>query len=302
MMASISRIVALGDSVVWGQGLRMEHKFPSLVAQALGSATPPKFIAHAGAVIGVGRANAPGASSPEIPYSYPTILTQCSGFNDNPNGVDLVLLDGGINDVDVRNILNPLTNFVALGDRTKLHCYSDMKQLLVAVATKFSNPNTKIVVTSYYPILSRDSDPLRVPHLLQLHGIALPDFLDTVPLIQKIFSLCLQFWHDSEMWLGHAVTETNAALGGNRIRFAVPEFTEKNAVFASDPWLWGVGLPPDFPPEDEVAANRIPACDSFYRGKIEDLLACEECHRASAGHPNVPGASAFAKAVKQALF
>ncbi|HKD85502.1 MAG TPA: hypothetical protein VKB58_12195 [Terriglobales bacterium] len=300
-MPGISRMVVLGDSVVWGQGLLTEHKFASLVAQALGSATPPQFVAHSGAVIGIGRANAPGASSPEIPYAYPTILTQCNSFNDNPDSVDLVLVNGGINDVDTRTILNPLTSFVALGDRTELHCYADMKVLLPVVAAKFSNPNTKIVVTSYYPILSTDSDPFRVPHLLQFRGIALPDFLDTAPLIGKIFSLCLQFWHDSEMWLGRAVAETNAALGGNRIRFAVAPFSEQNAVFASDPWLWGVGLPPDFPPEDEVASKRIPACDSFYGGNLGDLLACEECHRASAGHPNRAGASAFARAVEQAL-
>ena len=298
-MASVSRIVALGDSVPWGQGLLPNHKFSTLVAQAVGCPTPPEIIAHSGAIIGIGRTDAPGATSPEIPYSYPTISTQCAGFNDSPETVDLVLMNGGINDVDIRTILNPLTSFVALGDRTKLHCFADMKKLLATAVAKFSNPKTTIVVTSYYPILSSDSDPLRIPHLLSLHAIGLPAALDAAPIIGKIVSLCLQFWHDSEMWLGRAVTETNATIGGNRIRFAVPQFTERNSVFATDPWLWGVNL--DLSPQDEVSATRIPACDSFYRGKPEDLFAREQCHRASAGHPNVSGASAFADAVLQSL-
>jgi len=292
-------MVVLGDSVPWGQGLVPAHKFASLVAQAGGCAAPPEFIAHSGAVIGVGRADAPGALSQEIPYSYPTILAQCAGFNDNPSTVDLVLIDGGINDVNIRTILNPLTSFTALGDLTKLHCYSDMVQLLTAAAAKFPNPNTKIVVTSYFPILSTKSDPLRIPDLLTLHAIAVPEVLDATPIIGKIVSLCLQFWHDSEMWLGKAVADTNAALGGNRIRFAVPQFTEQNSVFAPDAWLWGVNL--DLSPQDEVSATRIPACDLFYKDKPEDLLACLECHRASAGHPNVSGASEFADAITQCL-
>ncbi len=298
-MAPVSRIVVLGDSVTWGQGLLPQHKFASLVGQALGCAAPPTFIAHSGAVIGVGRNSVPGAQSGEIPDSYPTILAQVAAFTDNPNTVDLVMIDGGINDVDVRTILSPLTSFAALGDRTKLHCYLDMKQLLTAVVAKFPNPATRIVVTSYYPILSGDSDPLRIPHLLSVRGVPLPEFLDADPLVRKIVSLCLQFWHDSEMWLGRAVTETNAAIGGNRIRFAVPQFTEKNSVFASEAWLWGLKL--DLSPQDEVVATRVPACDVFYQGKPDELLACAQCHRASAGHPNVTGASQFADAIEQAL-
>lgn len=296
-MSTVSRIVVLGDSVTWGQGLLAEHKFASLVGQALGCSAPPEFLAHSGAIIGIGRANNTGASSSEIPDSYPTILAQCNSFAQSPDAVDLVLVNGGINDVDIRTILNPLTSFDALGDRTKLHCHNDMKNLLTAVAVKFTK--ARIVVTSYYPILSTDSDPLQVPKLLLLHGLALPNFVDAVPIVSKIISLCLQFWHDSQMWLGRAVTETNASLGGDRFRFAVANFTEQNSVFASDAWLWGVNL--DLSPQDEVAATRIPACDIFYQGKPLEVLACEQCHRASAGHPNVDGASSFADAIEAAL-
>jgi len=300
-VAPLSRIVVLGDSVCWGQGLLPAHKFSTLVANALGTpATQVQSLAHSGAIIGVNRTNLPGAPNGEIPDSYPTILDQCAVFNDSPNTVDLVLVDGGINDVEVRTILDPLTSFRVLGDRTKLHCYYDMKQLLAAVVAKFPNPNTKIVVTSYFPILSTDSELLRIPPLLQIHGIALPTTLYADPVIRRIISLCLQFWHDSQMYLGQAVNEANAGPGGGggRIRFAVPQFTEKNAVFATTPWLWGVNA--DLSPQDEVSAARIPACQAFYP-RPEDILSREQCFRASAGHPNVTGAAAFADAIKQSL-
>lgn len=295
----LNRIVVLGDSVCWGQGLLPTHKFSTLVANALGTAaTQVQVMAHSGAIIGVNRTNLPGAPNGEIPDSYPTILDQCAAFNDQPNTVDLVLVDGGINDVQVRNILDPLTSFKALGDRTKLHCYSDMKELLAAVVAKFPNPNTKIVVTGYFPILSTDSELLRIPPLLQIHGIALPTQLYSDPVIKKIISLCLQFWNDSKMFLGQAVNDANAAGGGGRIHFAPAQFTEKNSVFATDPWLWGVNA--DLSPQDEVSATRIPACQAFFAAP-EDILSREQCFRASAGHPNVDGAAAFAAAIKQVL-
>ena len=299
-MAPLSRIVVLGDSVCWGQGLLPAHKFSTLVANALGNATTQvQVLAHSGAIIGVNRTNLPGAPDGEIPDSYPTILDQCAAFNDHPETVDLVLVDGGINDVEVRNILDPLTSFKALGDRTKLHCYSDMKQLLAAVVAKFPNPNTKIVVTGYFPILSTDSELLRIPPLLQIHGIALPTQLYSDPVIKKTISLCLQFWNDSKMFFGQAVNEANAGPGGGgRIRFAPAQFTEKNSVFASDPWLWGVHA--NLSPQDEVSATRIPVCNTFFAAP-EDILSREQCYRASAGHPNVSGAAAFAAAIKQVL-
>ena len=298
-MAPLSRIVVLGDSVAWGQGLLPPHKFSSLVARALGSAgTQIEVFAHSGAVIGVNRSSIAGPPDSEIPFSYPTILAQCAGFNDHPETVDLVLVDGGINDVNVRNILDPLTSFAALGDRTQLHCYYDMKELLTAVVAKFTNPNTKIVVTGYFPILSLKSEFLRIIPLLQVHGIAMPPHFYPDPLLKKVVSLCLQFWNDSGMYLGRAVQEVNAATGGNRLRFAAAQFTDNNAVFAGDPWLWGVNF--DLSPQDEVSASRIPACQVFYP-KPEDLLAKEQCFRASAGHPNVSGAAAFAQAIQKAI-
>src|SRR5947199_1451967 len=105
------RIVCIGDSVVWGQGLLETEKFDSMVREALTrflSGVTLEKTAHSGAVIGVSGAMgnpAPG----EVPESRLSIIEQCDGFTNSPETVDLVLMDGGINDVGVSNILNPFS-------------------------------------------------------------------------------------------------------------------------------------------------------------------------------------------------
>jgi hypothetical protein len=62
----------------------------------------------------------------------------------------------------VATIVNPITTHDHLTSRTIRHCYDDMRLLLRAIATTFTKPTARIVVTGYYPIFSRDSDPVGV--------------------------------------------------------------------------------------------------------------------------------------------
>ncbi len=299
-------MVTVGDSVTWGQGLERPHKSDLLVATKLGIAEAEiKVTAHSGAIIGVNREAGTVAPTGEVPDSYPTILEQVRDFNDPPDTVELVLINGGINDVNVRTILNPLTSFDDLGDRTRLHCYEDMKTLLRAVAAKFTNPATRIAVLGYYAILSLDSlsKADHIMALLQLHGISFPLHLDLGPIFRKIVSLCMQFRTDSTQYIKLAVGQMNAELGTKRFVFVPCPFTDKNAVFASDPRLFGVslqGIPPRPVPQDEVATGRAVSCDIFHHDPL-DVLAREQCHFASAGHPNLPGARDFANVIVVAL-
>src|SRR5215510_2449522 len=107
------RMVVLGDSVLWGQGLNPEDKFYSLVQAALTGNLDPQssvVLAHSGATIGVGVTTNVAAIDGEVPTSYPTILQQCESFTDSPESVDLVLMNGGLNDIDFRLILSPFTD------------------------------------------------------------------------------------------------------------------------------------------------------------------------------------------------
>jgi len=63
-------------------------------------------MAHSGAVIGVDSGAPAGSCDGEVPTAFPTILQQCEAAPDT--SVNLVILNGGINDIDIRYILNPL--------------------------------------------------------------------------------------------------------------------------------------------------------------------------------------------------
>ena len=288
------RILTLGDSVPWGQGLLEAEKLDVLVTAALdakiaGGATLEPRLAHSGAVIGLNPADG-NAANGEVPVARPTILEQCDAFANSPETVDLVLLNGGINDVGVANILNPFALLPTLESRVKAACFDAMVVLLNKVRAKFIKPSCKILVTGYYTILSNQSDPLGVHKLLGLHGIATPDFLEDEDLFDPVVDRCEQFFRNSTAQLQAAIAKVNDP----RISYIASGFTDDNAVFAPSPLLFG--LDDELEPVDPVAAARHAQCDITFPQPLE-LPQREQCYRASAGHPNPAGAAQFAQKI-----
>src|SRR5436309_16104993 len=100
----IIRMLVLGDSIIWGQGLHEAQKIHSLVGQALTEHDPSRQIqttvlAHSGAYIGIdddGKEDTrtyPNVDG-EVPTKHPTVLQQCTHPVDDPETVDLILLNG----------------------------------------------------------------------------------------------------------------------------------------------------------------------------------------------------------------
>lgn len=295
-------LVTLGDSVHWGQGLLHAHKLHTLVGAGMRKTQPDlvdHFLAHSGATIGVGATVKRRRVHGEVPVPYPTILEQVDGFVGAAADVAAVLVNGGVNDIDIWNILNPAVPTRTLSDLTVEHCYDSMRALLEAVVHRFDNPATAVVVTPYYPILSPRSQPFGIPRLLAHEGLAVPSELDLTVGTNPLVARCLQFWNESTVCLKRAVTEVNAGMATPRIVFADPEFTENNAVFAGEPWLFGLGRDLTFPAQDEVVAERHDACDLAF--PPSDWPTRQQCYRASAGHPNVTGARKYADAILTAL-
>lgn len=293
------RMVVFGDSVNWGQGLAESDKFYSLVAQGLaerdGGPLPEiKVLAHSAAIIGAHVTTNQGALDPEVPTPYPTIMQQVNGFTDAPETVDLVLLNGGINDVDIRDLLNPLTDAASLRDWIEAHCHADMRTLLDNVTGKFTLPTARIVVTGYYLVLSEKSDPKCFEPLLNAIGAPWLDYMGDEFLklgIDNVVKNCAIFYQDSTAALQNAVEDANATAGG-RIKFVDPGFGPENSAFAEPAWVFGVdGV--DFSPQDEVIASRHVACDNCQ----PNLALRWICYRASAGHPNALGAKQYAKQI-----
>jgi lysophospholipase L1-like esterase len=295
------RIVSIGDSIIWGQGLLQNEKFDWLVQQALMpmhlEGVTLESLAHSGAVIGAtGVSGTPQVG--EVPASRLSIIEQCDGYANSPDTVDLVLMNGGINDVGVATILNPFALIPPLEIRVIHACHDGMLVLLKKVIGKFSKPTCKVLVQGYYPILSAKSDPTGVIKLCSLFGIAVPGFLDKdLDFINPVLNRCEAFFNDSTQQLKQAIVDANDP----RVTFVASGFTDANSVFVpGSSLLWGLTLDDDLTPQDPVAAARHPLCDIAHPDPLENLDR-ELCYRASAGHPNVQGAVQFSKQILAAL-
>jgi hypothetical protein len=208
--------------------------------------------------------------------------------------VDLVLVNGGINDIGVATILNPFALVPSLASKIQTACHVGMLQLLRKLSAKFTKPACKILVAGYYTILSDQSDPVGIPRLLALHGIAAPGFIDELDIIDPVIDRCEQFNNDSTAQLQIAIADA----GDPRIVFVQSGFTDDNAVFAGTPFLFG--LDDQLNPQDPVAAQRHVQCNITHNQPL-DLPAREQCYRASAGHPNQAGAVQYQEQILAAL-
>ena len=295
------RMVVIGDSVAWGQGLQEHEKYHTLVQAALAAkdgniGVSKTVLAHSGANIGIGDATSLPAIAGEVPTSYPTVIQQCASFTDSPETVDLVLVNGGLNDINVRTVLNPTTSPSALVPLIEQRCDQDMATLLREVARTF--PAATIVVTGYFPMVTADSNIGLLEPLLIGAGVALaglPGGFVAAQVRPTIVKNCRIFYEESTAKLAGAVDEVNDELDVPRLVFANPHFTSQNAALAPDAWLFGING--DTTPQDNIVAGpRAQACTA--NASRTDV---EVCKRASLGHPNTIGAQKYAEAILAAI-
>lgn len=299
----VTRLVVLGDSVAWGQGLAPEHKYSSLLSAKLAANGAPapavESYAHSGAVIDpqgtLGDSVAPcHAISGEIPEAAPSIRAQIRTVP-TPETADLVLLDGGINDVEVVRIVNPFTRVADLARYIQEDCYAGVRTLLTEVAAAFTHPSARIVFTGYYPILSPQSDQSLFADFLSTFGLAIHPTLADDLVLPEITKRTMQFWQQSDAAFRQAIQETAASTGlGNRLLYVPGPMTEAHALFTPSSWLFG--LRDGLQPEDEVIAERREACTACQK-QVLNPVEFLQCCQASVGHPNPLGAAAYADAI-----
>jgi lysophospholipase L1-like esterase len=131
------QMLVLGDSILWGQGLKKEHKITHHVKLWLEKNTGRPVIerieAHSGAVIERGSLTDNHTSSNrEVNVGLPTIndeLDSALRFYSDPSQVDLVLVSGCGNDVGVQNLLNA-SNTDEVDDITESKCGRPVENLL----------------------------------------------------------------------------------------------------------------------------------------------------------------------------
>ena len=296
-------ILVLGDSIEWGQGLREDEKYYSVVKRYIQERFRDRevhivVLAHSGATIGIGDHTKMTSLFGEIPKSYPTILQQCVDFEGIANCIDLVLANGGLNDINARTILNPFESDPALLELVNNYFYRDMKLLLTKIVSKYYK--ARLVFSGYYPLVGEKSDLHNLGLLLVAIGVLvggpvggagaiLLDVLGKESMVRRsrIFAT------ESTKKLNQSVKEVNASISPTMptISLAIPNFGEENAVFASDPWVFGIN--PDLSSEDSIADSRSKECDRLGLTGVDAIV----CKKASICHPNSKGAKEYARVI-----
>lgn len=242
--------------------------------------------AHSGAIIGEGSDKRDASLNGEIPRTNPTILGQID-LAQGKESIDLVLVNGGINDVDVANILNPATTPAWLRTTCKKMCHDRMTVLLNKILNAYPE-KTNIIVTGYYQIVSNLTS--LNPALILLLSLSEP--IITQAVLNRIIENCAVFATEANSQLKLTVDEV-AKANGKRIAFANPNFGAKNAVLVPlTSYLYG--LTPLGNPEDPMAEERKEVCP-----KAKGLVDFDhtKCLRASAGHPNPKGEMQYANQI-----
>jgi hypothetical protein len=325
-------LLVLGDSIMWGQGLTEQHKAWYQVKTWLKENTSrdvhENVEAHSGALVGVNDAPPSNYSSPdgEVSSAVPTVnheLDRALRSYANPAQVDLVLVDGCINDVDVRNLLNAANSSDDVKRMATEKCGMPMHMLLRRVASSF--PSAHIIVTGYFPIISE-----KTPNTLLMKAMARmfyqpgpkPLKLKPKDLRERLIVASRTWYQASNATLSNAVDKVTAELAARgsrqRVLFVEIPFPPEFCFNAPDTRLWGFNASflrkllavltlgrVTLKTNDETQRQRVASCNELYQkpaGETSSQRGTREmrrmlCWYASLGHPNRKGAAIYSIAI-----
>ncbi|HVS21696.1 MAG TPA: SGNH/GDSL hydrolase family protein [Pyrinomonadaceae bacterium] len=326
-------MLVLGDSIMWGEGLKDEHKAWYQVKvwlnRTAGREVREKIEAHSGAVVGsVGDppANSVTPFDGEVNSAVPSVndeLDMAVKSYADPSQVDLVLVDGCVNDVGVFNLLNGGNSTEEIDKLASSRCGPPMRALLKRVADAF--PSAHIIVTGYFPIISE-----KTPDSLLMRAVA-KLFYRSSPGASKVNSNQLRerlvansrFWYQaSNAALADAVRHTNDEIATGRPRqrvlFVQIPFPPEYSFAAKETRLWSFNASflrkllaiitlgkISLRTNDEQRRQRIASCDDFYKRPANEDKQQKQtrelrrmlCYYASIGHPNRKGALIYSQAI-----
>lgn len=335
------QMLVLGDSIMWGQGLREEEKFSSRVKcwlqEKTGRAVIVHVEAHSGAVIAsTARPTFPVLSG-EVNSTLPTINQQLDHATEFYAGSrpppSLILMNGCINDIGVKNLLAASTSLEDLRRQIRSHCGDGMLELLKRVRTTF--PRAHVIITGYYPIVSAQTADNAFLRLLvkRLNNLG-PDAprMTDKEMRQRLIALSEEWYKTSTASLLDAVMKTNAATGPDlfpQVSFVEIQFGPEHVFAAPDTLLWNFRYASTkvsgftqiivllslrskaYKPDDHVRESRVKSCEATFKkpkgikedkqqkAAREDLFLI--CRYASLGHPNQMGALIYTEAIKGRL-
>jgi hypothetical protein len=222
--------------------------------------------------------------------------------------VDLVILDGGTNDIELGWLNNPSeAGRTHIWRAVKRHMYDDMtgqNGLLRRARRKFPNAVIVLVGEPAYASNRTDHSTAR-SFLVQSSWVAA-----IYPgVVEQSLDNAVNFAHMAPYWLRRSVAEEAWQDDGPGIVFAPPGYGVVNSMLADWPWSWGF-VPnggDGYSPDDTVGLRRQ-VCDAEdrrepgtrpggARGDDDDEIVIPSCPAAGIGHPNHEGCRQYADAI-----
>ena len=334
-------LLVLGDSISWGQGLHDEHKASYLVKswleQQTGREVRQTMEAHSGAVIGPSASALDTASRDtalgldgELSRAYPTINDQVDyavkAFG-NPARVDLIIVNGCINDLDFRRLLNAANTPDGIREITRAKCGPPVEALLKRITSTF--PSAQVIITGYYPILTEKTvNDLFMRALAKRFYSPQPNApkLNDKTLRARLIAISREWYQTSNQLLSAAARQVDSELtatGSRRhVLFADPGFRTENAFAAKETRLWGFDATwvrkmlavftlgrVQLRSNDERRSYRGDLCKNYFKKPAEETPEQEatredrliRCRLAAVAHPNRKGAAMYADAIGNLL-
>ncbi len=326
--------LVVGDSLVWGQGLEEKDKFYSHTAEWLRKDifagrrnVNVKVKAHSGATIRFDpkeaakyRAAGKDESFPykgEVNASTPSMWKQVETAaaehraGGHERGADLVMLTAGITDIAVEAVLDPFGDIKKFPPQIEEVCLRRVGTLLEHISAY--NPDARIVVVGYYPILSEHSsrskvfngwlETLNVPGWLQ-GAVNNPVLRPLIfgRLFKKAIKRSRVWVAESDRNLLAAVANHNSKVGREQAIFIKAPLTEEHVAEAKNTMLFRMRK--DGTVEDPLYSERKADCKIAF-DELERTTGIKyspkRCSYAAVGHPNQAGARLYADAIATRL-
>ncbi len=330
-------MLVVGDSIMWGQGLKQERKFwwriKCWLQEKTGREVKEKIEAHSGAAIEAAGTEALYSSNGEVPSYTPSVnqqVDEARAHYPDRSAVHLILVNGCINDVDVRNLLNSATKLEPLEASIKEACGGRMQRLLRRITGEF--PNAPLIVTGYYNIFSDETDHNRFTRMLvkNLTSRSRDDEeMSDNEMRRKLVAISDLWYRVSTRSLAGAVNAVNGELPQPRVHFAEIDFYPEHAFAAPESLLWNFKFASTnlsglrkavviltlgtaaYKPDDQMREmrsnsfkdinNRIKKKNETDREEDAREASYLACRYASLGHPNQMGALVYTESIKGQL-
>ena len=330
-------LLVLGDSILWGQGLKEEHKawyqVKTWMQKTSGRTVREKIEAHSGALVGSARdlpLNAVTRVDGEVNRPAPTVNDQIDdavkSYAD-PSQVDLVLVDGCINDIDARRFLNAANTPDRIRGLAQEKCGSLVEAMLGRITSSF--PNAYVIVTGYFPVISEQTENDLFMRALAKRfytpEAGSPKMSDK-QLRARLIEISKEWYQASNHSLMGAASKIDGQLAAKgsrqRVLFADIGFLPEHSFGARNSRFWGFDASAlrkllvvltfgkvTIRANDERRSQRNASCKEVFKrpaGETEDQKRTRKgnlmlCRLAAVGHPNRKGALMYAEAISKQL-